>query len=289
MTRALAALVLLFGACARGPEPLRVGSKPFTESEIVGELIAQLAEADGVRVERRFFLGGSVCFDALKTGGLDAYVEYTGTGLVNLLQEPPRTDPAEVYARVKDEFARRWGLAWERPLGFDNSYALVARRDRAAAAGWASISDLARRGAGLVCGFDLEFADRPDGWKGLKAAYGLGSCREVRQMNPGLLYEALARGQVDLISGYTTEGRIKTLDLVALADDRRFFPPYQAAPLLGPKALVKAPRLRARLDALAGKVTADEMRAMNAAVDLGRRSARDVAREFLVAQGLLGR
>jgi len=287
MKRAVTAALLILAACAQGSEPLRVGSKPFTESEIVGELIAQLAEADGVRVERRFFLGGTVCFDALKKGDLDAYVEYTGTGLVNLLQEPPRTDPAEVYARVSDEFARRWGLSWGRPLGFDNSYALVMRRDRAAAAGLAKISDLGKRGVRLVCGFDLEFADRPDGWKGLKAAYGLQTCREVRQMNPGLLYDALARGQLDLISGYTTEGRIKTLDLVALVDDRRFFPPYQAAPLVGPKAFMKAPGLRARLDALAGKVTDNEMRAMNAAVDLGKRSARDVAREFLIKAKLL--
>lgn len=288
MRRALAAAALvLLSACARGPRPLRVGSKPFTESEILGEMIAQLAEADGVRVERRFFLGGTVCFEALKTGDLDAYAEYTGTGLVNLLQEPPIADPAAAYARVRDEFARRWGLAWGAPLGFDNSYALVMRRAQAAKAGVAAISDLARGDLRLTCGFDLEFADRPDGWKGLEKAYGLRSCAAPRQMNPGLLYDALARGDLDLISGYTTEGRIKTLDLIALKDDRRFFPPYQAAPLLGPGAAAKAPRLRARLDTLAGKVTDEEMRAMNAAVDLGKRPARDVAREFLVKEKMI--
>jgi osmoprotectant transport system permease protein len=264
-----------------------VASKPFTESEIVGEMIAQLAEADGISVERRFFLGGTVCFEGLKSGDLDAYVEYTGTGLVNLLQEPPSGDPAAVYARVKDEFARRWGLIWAAPLGFENSYALVMRRDRAAAARIRTISDLVRSGLRLSCGFDLEFADRPDGWKGLKAAYGLDSCREVRQMNSGLLYDALASRRTDLISGYTTDGRVKTLDLLPLTDDRRFFPPYQAAPLLGPKAFAKDPALRARLDALAGKVTDAEMRAMNSAVDQGKRSAREVAREFLIKERLL--
>lgn len=287
MRRALAAALLLACACRRGPEPLRVGSKPFTESEIVGEMIAQLAEADGVPVERRFFLSGMVCFEGLKKGDLDAYVEYTGTGLVNLLQEPPSTDAPAVYARVKDEFARRWGLEWGAPLGFDNTYALVMRRKRAAALGVTSISDLVSKKVRLPCGFDLEFADRPDGWKGLKKTYGLDACTEVRQMNSGLMYDALGRGQTDLISGYMTDGRIKALDLVALTDDKRFFPPYEAAPLLGPKAFVKAPGLRARLAALAGRVSTGDMRALNSAVDLDKRSAREVARGFLVSKGLL--
>jgi len=289
MRRSLAAALLLLAACARGPEPLRVGSKPFTESEIVGEMIAQLAEADGVTVDRRFFLAGAVCFAGIKTGDIDAYVEYTGTGLVNLLQEPPRTDPAEVYARVKDEFARRWNLTWQPPLGFDNSYALVMRRAQAERLGVARISDLAKKRIRLVCGFDLEFADRPDGWKGLKKRYGYDACSEIRQMNSGLMYDAVHGKKADVISGYTTDGRIKTMDLVVLKDDKRFFPPYQAAPLLGPKALAKAPGLKARLEALAGKATDDEMRAMNAAVDASKRSPHDVAREFLLKEGLLER
>lgn len=284
--RRLAALLLLLTACGRGPEPLRVGSKPFTESELLAELVAQLAETDGVPVERRPYLGGSVCFDSLRSGALDAYAEYTGTGLVNILGEPASRDRAAVFARVKDEFARRWGLLWTPPLGFENSYALVVRADRAKKEGWARVSDLRGR-EGLVCGFDLEFADRPDGWKGLRDAYGLRACKDVKQMNPGLLYDALAGGQVDLISGYSTDGRIATLGLKVLDDDRRFFPPYEAAALLGPAAREKAPGLEARLGRLAGRVSPEEMRAMNAAVDSGGKRVRDVAREFLAAEGLL--
>lgn len=286
MNRILTATsLLLLAACAPRPEPFRVGSKPFTESEIVGEMVALLAEADGTPVERRFFLGGTVCFEALKKGDLDAYVEYTGTGLVNLLEEPPQNDPVKVYERVKGEFSRRWRLTWAAPLGFDNTYALMVRGGQAARDGLTRISDLKNKR--LACAFDLEFADRPDGWKGLKAAYGFDACGETRQMNSGLLYDALARGQTDLISGYSTDGRIKTLKLAVLIDDRRFFPPYQAAPLLGPKAAAKAPRLAPRLAALAGRVSDEDMRALNAEVDSGRRPAREAARDFLKRKGLL--
>lgn len=285
--RALLAVALLLAGCARGPEPLRVGSKPFTESELLAELVAQLAEADGARVERRPYLGGSVCFEALKRGELDAYPEYTGTGLVNILGEPATGDAAAAYRRVKEVFARRWGLEWTAPLGFENSYALVARESRAAERGWEKVSDL-RRERGLACGFDLEFADRSDGWKGLAAAYGLrAACGDVKQMTPGLLYDALARGEVDLISGYSTDGRISSLRLRALADDRRFFPPYEAAILLAPGARAKAPGLAARLQALAGAISPEEMRALNAEVDSGRRRVRDAARDFLRREGLL--
>ncbi|MDE2490801.1 MAG: glycine/betaine ABC transporter substrate-binding protein [Elusimicrobia bacterium] len=284
---AASAAALLLSSCARGPAPLVVASKPFTESEIVGEMIAQLAESDGVKVERRFYLGGGVCFAGLKRGDVDAYVEYTGTGLVDLLGEPPRRDPAEVFARVKKVFKKRWNLTWEPPLGFDNTYALVVRGGYAKKHGLETISDLKKVPGGLVCGFDLEFADRPDGWKGLKAAYGLKACREIRQMTPGLMYGALSAGKVDVISGYATDGRIASYGLKVLDDDEHFFPPYQAAPLLGPNALKKDPKLAAHLQALAGRIGGDEMRALNAEVDAGHRRVRDVARDFLAAQGLL--
>lgn len=283
--RVLALLVLAAG-CAKGPAALVVGSKPFAESEVLGELIAQLAEADGVRVERKFFLGGQVCFEALKKGDVDLYGEYTGTGLVNILGEPPVTDPDAVYARVKDEFAKRWGLEWLPRLGFNNTYAMVARQDDAARRGLATLSGLGKA-KGLRCGFDLEFADRPDGYKGLATALGGPFCAEVRQMAPDLMYGALARGDVDVISGYSTDGRIAALKLVALADDRRFFPPYDAAPLAGPKAFAKAPKLRARLEALAGRLTDAKMTRLNAAVVAEHRQAKDAAREFLLAEKLI--
>ncbi|TPW19888.1 MAG: periplasmic glycine betaine/choline-binding (lipo)protein of an ABC-type transport system (osmoprotectant binding protein), partial [Elusimicrobia bacterium] len=281
----LLALTLLVG-CSGGPAPLVVGSKPFPESELIGELVAQLAEADGARVDRKFYLGGQVCFEALKKGDVDVYGEYTGTGLVNILGEPPATDPEAVFARVKTEFASRWGLEWLPRLGFNNTYAMLVRPQDAAARGLKALSGLPKTN-GLRCGFDLEFADRPDGYKGLAAALGGPFCAEVRQMAPDLMYDALARGDVDLISGYSTDGRIAALRLQVLADDKRFFPPYDAAPLAGPKAFAKAPKLRARLEALAGRLTDAKMTRLNAAVVAEKRQAKDVAREFLAAEGLL--
>lgn len=285
MKARLLALCLL-AACSSGPAPLVVASKPFPESELIGELVALLAEADGVRVERKFYLGGQVCFEALKKGDVDLYGEYTGTGLVNILGEPPAVDPEAVYARVKAEFAARWRLEWLPRLGFNNTYALVVRPQEAARRGLSSLSGLPKA-KGLRCGFDLEFADRPDGYKGLVKTLGGPFCAEVRQMAPDLMYDALARGDVDLISGYSTDGRIAALKLQVLADDARFFPPYDAAPLAGPKAFEKAPKLRARLAGLAGRLTDAEMSRLNAAVVAEKRQAKDVAREFLAAQGLL--
>lgn len=284
--RAFALLLVLAAGCGGRPDALVVGSKPFAESEVLGELIALSAEADGTRVERRFYLGGQVCFEALKKGDVDVYGEYTGTGLVNILGEPPLTDPEAVYARVKDEFAARWGLTWLPRLGFNNTYALVVRPQDAERRGLRALSGLPKA-KGLRCGFDLEFADRPDGYKGLAKAVGGAFCAEVRQMAPGLMYDALARGDVDVISGYSTDGRIAELGLAVLADDKRFFPPYDAAPLAGPKAFAKAPKLRARLEALAGRLTDAKMTALNAAVVAEKRQAKDVAREFLAAEGLL--
>ncbi|TBR20895.1 glycine/betaine ABC transporter substrate-binding protein [bacterium] len=281
--RAAFVLLLAFAAGCGGASPaLVVGSKPFAESELLGELFAQLAEADGAKVERKFYLGGQVCFEALKKGDLDVYGEYTGTGLVNILGESPSTDAGAVYARVKSEFAARWGLQWLPRLGFNNTYALVVRADAAPRA----LSGLAKA-KDLRCGFDLEFADRPDGYKGLVKALGGPFCAQLRQMAPELMYDALARGDVDVISGYSTDGRIAALGLKVLEDDKRFFPPYDAAPLAGPKAFVKAPQLRARLEALAGRLTDAKMTRLNAAVVADKRQAKDVAREFLAAEKLV--
>ena len=283
-----AALALaLFGAWAAGlgaSHTVVIGSKPFTESELLGEMIAQLAEAAGARVERKFYMGGSVCFDSVKNGLMDAYVEYTGTGLVAHLKEPAQTGSARVYAKVKREYRRRWGLDLLSPLGFNNTYAIAMRRSDAQARGLRSLSGL--KGRGLRCGFDLEFADRPDGYPGLLRRYGE-FCRETKQMNPGLLYAALANGELDAISAYATDGRIRTLDLVVLEDDRNFFPPYDAAVLAGPKLFRKAPGLAEKLESLAGSIDDAEMARLNAEVDSKKRRAAEVAREFLTGKGLL--
>ena len=274
--------------CGRSPRFV-VGSKPFTESEILGEMIAQLAEAEGLPVERKFYIGPAICFDSLRTGAMDAYVEYTGTGLVNILKEPAEPDPAKVLERVRSEFQQRWGLVWLDPLGFENSYAIVVRSSDAKRQGWTSISALRPKPQSLRCGFDLEFADRPDGYAGLKRRYGFDPCRGVRQMSPDLMYEALAKGEVDAISGYSTDGRIATLGLTALRDDLRFFPPYQAVPLLSAAAVRRSPALVRQLRALAGRIDDATMTRLNADVDTQRMSAHDAARAFLLSQRLLAK
>lgn len=287
MTR-LRALILCaaLAGCAQAPQELVVGSKPFTESELAGELIAQLAEASGAKVRRRFYLAGMLCFQALRAGEMDLYVEYTGTGLVDILQEPAQSDPKAVYLRVREEFQRRWGLRWLAPLGFNNTYTLVMRRADAERLGVRAISELASWREKPRCGFDLVFRDRRDGYAGLKERYGE-LCRSVHQMSPGLMYQALAGGEVDMISGYATDGRIASLGLARLADDKRFFPPYDAAPLAAPGALEKAPGLQAKLEALAGRLSDEKMTRLNAEVDMDKRPVAEVARAFLRREGLL--
>lgn len=277
---------LLFG-CSRGPAPLVIGSKPFTESELAGEMLALLAESRGIPVKRRFYLGGTLCFDALRAGKLDAYVEYTGTGLVNLLGEPPLKDPRAAFARVREEFRRRWSLEWLEPLGFNNSYALVLRGTDARRLGVSRLSELRKFPKTFRCGFDLEFADRPDGYKGMVERAGAGFCSSVRQMAPGLMYEAAASKQVDLISGYATDGRIAGFGLAALQDDLGFFPPYEACPLIAPGAARKAPGVAELWGRLAGRIDGGTMTRLNAEVDVRKRAPREVAREFLAAAGLL--
>jgi glycine betaine/choline ABC-type transport system substrate-binding protein len=268
MVKALLAVFVLFLAGCTGKPRLVVASKPFTESEIVAELIAQAAEAQGVAVDRRFYLGGAVCFKGVESGAIDAYVEYTGTGLADILHETPPSDPKAAYDRVKERFQKLYGLTWLAPLGFNDTYALVMRTP----------GKLSRLKGPLRCGFDLEFADRPDGYKGLTEK-GYKFCGSVNQMSPGLLYDALAGGQVDVISGYTTDGRIAALKLHVIEDDVRFFPPYQAAPLVGPGFFKKAPNLAAALARL--RIDDAAMTRANAAVDIEKKSTQDVARALL--------
>jgi len=284
-----AAALLGFGLWAAGlggTDTVVIGSKPFTESELVGEMVAQLAEASGAQVERKFYMGGTVCFESVKGGTMDAYVEYTGTGLMSHLGLPAMTESARVYAKVKREYAQRWDLDWLAPLGFNNTYAMAMRRDEAERRGIAKLSDL--RGRKLRCGFDEVFADRPDGYKGMLAR-GLSFCASVKQMNSGLMYQAVAKRETDVIDAYATDGRIVSLDLKILEDDLGFFPPYDAAVLVGPKLFRKAPGLREKLEELAGSIDDSEMARLNAEVDSKKRRAAEVAREFLTGKGLLQR
>jgi osmoprotectant transport system substrate-binding protein len=272
--RAFVLVALIAVACGRGDRVV-VGSKNFTEQRLLGELIAQTVEATGVAVTRRFDLGGTfVCDAALRAGQIDVYVEYTGTALTAVLKEPPDTDPRRVYERVAAAY-RAAGLEWLPPLGFDNTFALVVRGDTPVR----TISAAVAPARGWRAAFGYEFKTRPDGYPALQRVYGI-QFAEIRTMDLGLLYRALADGQVDVAVGSATDGPIEAMKLAILADDRHVFPPYEAAPIVRADTLARLPGLRDALARLSGRITADAMRRMNHAVDADHRNPASVAREW---------
>jgi osmoprotectant transport system substrate-binding protein len=275
-------LVSAFG-CRPERHALRIGSKNFTEQVILGEIAAQTLEAAGVPVERRFDLGGTfVCHQALTRGELDLYPEYTGTAFTAILRQKPTGDPAKVREETARQYSRTWGLVWSPPLGFENTFALVMRAPQARELSIARISDLASHGELLRPGFGYEFLERADGFSGLAAAYGLRFAARPAEMDLGLLYEALAQEKVDVVAGNSTDGLIAAMHLTVLEDDRHYFPPYEAAFVVSGAAW-RDGRVRTALERLAGSISAEAMRRMNAAVDRDRRSPEEVARAFVRA------
>jgi len=285
-----------------------IGAKNFTEQVVLGELLAQEIEAaGGGPVERRFWLAGSyLCQQALVSGRIDGYVEYTGTALTAILKQPLDRDAARVDATVSKLYEERYKVRVGPGLGFEDTFAMVVRGDDARRFKLVTISDVAAlqkpmppsaRDMGHPdphdpespisrLGVGYEFAERPDGLRGLSAAYGLHFTGEPRTMELGLLYRALAARQVDIVAGNSTDGAIKALDFVALVDDRHYFPPYEAVPLVREDSLRKWPQIGVAMLRLAGKVTADEMRGMNLAVEAQHRDVGDVVREFRARKGL---
>jgi osmoprotectant transport system substrate-binding protein len=293
MTRgrvAIVALVTVFCAgCGSGSNgQIVMGSKNFTEQVILGELLAEHIEArTGLKVERRFNLGGTfICQDAIRSGQIDLYAEYTGTALTAILHDPPLNDPLAVYGAVKREYARRFGLDVMPPLGFNNSFAMVVRGADARRLKLQTISDIRPYAARWRAGFGYEFMERPDGYPGFVKAYGLRFAPPPRIMELGLIYRALLEKQVDIVAGNTTDGAIEAHDLVILKDDRHYFPPYDAVPIVREQTLERYPRLRAALDDLAGKISEQDMRRMNYAVDGQHRDVKQVVAQFLRSKGL---
>ena len=285
----LAAIAALLTGCAppRPDHPV-IGAKNFTEQVVLGELLAQEIEAkSNLKVERRFYLAGSyICQQALVSGRTDAYVEYTGTALTAILKQPVDRDPERVMETVRGLYASRYGVVVAQPLGFENTFAMVIRGDDARALKLTTLTQAARYTPQWRLGVGYEFEQRPDGLAGLSAAYALRFAAAPRTMDLGLLYRALNAHQVDMIAANSTDGHIKELGLVALEDDRHYFPPYQAVPLVRAEALRRWPQMQVALDALAGKVTADDMRAMNEAIDGAHRDPAEVVREFRARKGL---
>lgn len=263
-----------------------IGSKDFTESALLAEVVAQMLEARGVSVERRYELGGNLPHEALVAGTLDLYPEYTGTSFTAILHHEPVTDPRAVYEQVKQEYAEKFDVAVSAPLGFENTFAILVRGDEARRLNLKTISDAAIQSPHWRAGFGQDFMSRADGYPGFSKTYGL-KFAEVREMDLSLTYIALSSRQVDLIAGNSTEGRIATLDLFQLADDRRYFPPYEAVYLVRQDALTRVPALQEVLAQLANAISTDEMRRLNYEIDGRKRDAKEVVQEWLKGKGFL--
>jgi osmoprotectant transport system substrate-binding protein len=281
--RRLAAAALVLLACCQHRNRIVVGSKNFTESDLLGEIVAQQIERrTGLRVERRFHLGGTfVCHQAITSGQIDLYVEYTGTAYTAVLKLPLLKDPDSLRRAVASEYAQRFDLVWGQPFGFNNSFAMLVRRSDAERHGLRRISDLATLAPRWHAGFGYEFLERADGFPGLARLYGLRFAAPPTAMDLGLTYRALADGKVDVIAGNSTDGQIAALGLVALDDDRGYFPPYQAAPVIRGQTLAAHPMLAATLAELGGRVSDAEMRRLNALADVEHRDIATVARTWL--------
>ncbi|MES1240594.1 MAG: glycine betaine ABC transporter substrate-binding protein [Acidobacteriota bacterium] len=286
--RRLLALIFLVSAPALAADRIVVGSKNFEESRLLGEIFAQLVESrTDLQVERRLGLAGTqVCFEALKSGAIDVYPEYTGTGLVSILGEEPKEGPAGTLNRVRREFLSRWNLWWVSPLGFENSFEVAVPKELAGREHLKTISDLARISPRLRGGFGHEFVGREDGLLGLEKVYGL-RFASVQPLQHALKYQAAGGRQVDAIDIYTTDARLILYNLVVLEDDKGFFPPYEAAALVRGETLRKHPELGSVLGLLSGAFDEDRMRALNLRLQEGKEDEAVVARDALRELGLL--
>jgi osmoprotectant transport system permease protein len=261
-------------------DKITIGSKDFTESALLAEIVAQMLEARGIAVERRFELGGNLPHDALVNGTIDLYPEYTGTAYTAILHHAPISDPAAVYNQVNREYREKFDVAVSPSLGFENTFAILIRGDEARRLNLKTISDAAPHTTTWRAGFGQDFMSRDDGYPGFSKTYGL-KFAEVREMDLSLTYIALSSRQVDLIAGNSTEGRIATMDLFQLADDKHYFPPYEAVYLVRQDTLQRVPALREVLAKLANAISTDEMRRLNYEIDGNRRDPKEVVKEWI--------
>ena len=277
----LAALWL--AGCNLRERHVSVGTKNFTEQLVLGELLAQVLETRiNIPVERRFNLAGTyICQQAILAGRIDLYVEYTGTALAAILKQPVLSDSKAVFEIVRREYQRRFNLIVMPSLGFNNSFAIALRGDDERAAGIARLSDLAANAPRMRIGVGYEFLERPDGFAGLARTYGLQFAAPPVVMDLGLLYRALQAKQVDVVAGSNTDGIIGALGLKVLQDDRHYFPPYDAVPIVRPEALQQVNGMRAAMEQLIGRISTQDMRRMNYAVDGQKREISDVVHDFL--------
>jgi glycine betaine/choline ABC-type transport system substrate-binding protein len=281
--------LLPIGGCSRHTDRIVVGSKNFTEQLVLGEMFAQMIEArTHLAVERRFYLAGTfICHQAILAGRIDLYPEYTGTALTAVLKEPPGRDKQEVYRRVQQGYESRFGLTVGPPLGFDDTFAMVIRGEDARKLNLHTLSQAAAYTPRWRAGFGYEFMERPDGYKGLVATYGLRFAEAPRIMDLGLITRALKERQVDMIAGNNTDGLIPALDLFVLEDDRHYFPPYEGVAVMRQAMLKTHPEVEVALDQLAGAIVDEDLRRLNYAVDGEHRDVAAVVRSFLRDRKLL--
>jgi osmoprotectant transport system substrate-binding protein len=286
----LIAAALLLSSCAPShSDRIVIGSKNFTESLMLGELIAQQIEAKThLKVERRFYLAGTyICQQALLAGRIDIYPEYTGTALTAILKQEVGGNKAEVYQRVKSAYEARLGLTLGPPFGFNDTFAMEIRGDDARRLSIKTLSQAAAVALQWRAGFGYEFMERPDGYAGLAAAYGLHFAAPPRVMDLGLLAPALKNHQIDIAAGNATDGLIPALDLFVLEDDRHYFPPYEAVAVVREQTAQQHPEVAQAIAELGGKINDQEMQQLNYALDGQHRDVKEVAHEFLRSKGLL--
>jgi osmoprotectant transport system substrate-binding protein len=287
------ALLLVIAGCApnlnsSSAGKIIVASKDFTEQDILGELLAQQIETTtNLKVDRRFRLGGSfICHSAITSGKIDAYIEYTGTAFTGILKQKPVNDPQEVYQRLKQTYAEQFNLEVMPSLGFENTFAMIIRGEAAKRYNIQTLSQSSEYTPQWRGGFGYEFLEREDGFPGLAKTYGLLFAKPPQIMDLGLVYRALIQKQVDMVAGSSTDGQISRLDVVVLKDDKHYFPPYEATPIVRQEILKKYPQLKKAIASLAGKISADEMRHLNYLVEGELRDIKEVVQEFRKSKGL---
>ena len=259
-------------------KPIVVGSKDFTESIILAEILAQMLEKQRIEVTRQFELGGNIAHDGLRANKIDVYPEYTGTAYTAILKHPPITDPQAVYDQTKAEYAEKYKLTVSPPLGFSNDFAILIRGEVARKNNLKTISDAVPLAKDWQAGFGQDFMSRADGYAGFAKAYGFRFAKQPREMDLSLTYRALQSGELDIIAGNSTDGLIAALDLFQLEDDKHYFPPYQAVFIARQDAAVT---LGAGFEKLKNAISTDEMRKLNYEVDGNKRSPKDVAAEWV--------
>ena len=283
-----ALLLLSLAACGRESPTIRVASKDFTEQFIIGEMYALLLEDAGFKVERKLNLGGTpVSHAAITTDQIDIYPEYTGTALLTVLKLPVSGDRQEVYDTVSKEYGEQVDLAWLEPSPMNNTQALAMTGEGSERYGITTISDMVAQAGQLTMIGPPEFEEREDGLPGLKQAYGDFQLKRYIPVDPGLRYQGLVEGDADVVVAFGTDGEIAAYDLVVLEDDKGLFPPYQVAPVVRQEILDASPEVAEALNKLASKLTDDNMRRLNFEVSGKQREPADVAKEFLVQEGLI--